>query len=114
MKLRTYIAGPMRGYENFNFDKFDETAEFLKELGHIPISPAEMDRFYEGWGKYPPEDFVATKEDEKRYITRDLEAILTCHGIYLLPGWELSKGASLEHALAVFLDLNIYYHPHPT
>ena len=110
MKLRTYIAGPMRGYENSNFDMFDKAEDFLRNQGHIPISPAEMDRFYEGWGKYPPEDFVATKEDEKRFITRDLEVILTCTGICLLPGWEQSKGARLENALAEFLGLKIYYY----
>jgi hypothetical protein len=100
----------MRGYENSNFDMFDRVAAYIKSTGHVPISPAEMDRFYEGWDKYPPYDVSTTKADMKRFITRDLEAILTCQGIYMLPGWEVSKGAIVERALAEFLELNIYFH----
>ncbi|MBC7860324.1 MAG: DUF4406 domain-containing protein [Burkholderiaceae bacterium] len=31
----------------------------------------------------------------------------TCHGIHLLPGWENSRGASLEHHIAQALDYEI-------
>lgn len=36
--------------------------------------------------------------------------LMTCHAIYLLPGWQQSKGASLEYLVAQQLGLVIYEH----
>jgi hypothetical protein len=119
MKKKVYIAGPMRSnahksYENYNFDAFDIAEHQLRELGMIPISPASMDRLFEGYGLYPPlEETTGNKVYDQhsllRFISRDLNAIGYCDAIYMLQGWEDSKGARVELALAQFLQLEIIY-----
>lgn len=109
-KPKCYIAGPMRGYENCNFDSFDEAKAKVKALGYTPISPADMDRLFEGWVEYPPEDLVVTQDMLENMILRDLEVIgRQCSAVYMLCGWEHSKGAQVEHRLAILLDLTIIY-----
>jgi len=105
-----YVAGPMRGHPNFNYDAFDKARDYLRLQGYIPISPTDIDRLHEGWGKYPPADWQFNLQDAKRMIQRDLLTILhDCDAIYMLLGWEKSKGARVEHALAEFLGLDIMY-----
>jgi len=106
---KIYVAGPMRGYEHFNFPAFDSATDRLRGLGYLVISPAEMDRSYEGWWPFPPEDVVFERHDYIRFMTRDLAALSVCDAIYLLPGWEKSKGARVEKAYAEFLNLEIIY-----
>ncbi len=107
--MRTYIAGPMRNYPQMNFDAFDEAYVELYVRGHIPISPTCLDRVYEGWEQYPPEDLVVDDELKRRVMRRDLAAIFECDAIYLLHGWKGSEGVAVELALAKYLGLEILY-----
>jgi hypothetical protein len=50
---------------------------------------------------------VFDQEDFKRFILRDLVAIMECGTICLLPGWENSSGDRVEKALADFLGLGV-------
>ena len=43
-KPTIYIAGPMRGIEDFNFPAFDRQEELLEKQGWRVINPAELDR----------------------------------------------------------------------
>ena len=104
-----YIAGPMRGYKNYNFDAFDAVDARLTEEGYVTINPAAMDRLYEGWGQYVPDDFVVDKVFVERCMRRDLAAVFDVDALYMLIGWEKSDGAKAEHALAVCLGKPIMY-----
>jgi nucleoside 2-deoxyribosyltransferase len=106
---KAYIAGPMRGHDHFNFDAFDEAKVEVQKLGFHPISPADMDRLYEGWGKYPPEDFVPDVEDRERFMARDMAAIASADAVYMLIGWQTSSGAKAEIAYANFLEKEVIY-----
>jgi hypothetical protein len=107
--MKIYCAGPMRGYDNYNFPAFDATSNFIRGLGHVAVNPADLDRVHEGWVDYPPDDMVIDIDLKKRCMTRDLLAIMECDAIYLMQGWEKSKGAQAELALAKFLGLSVYY-----
>jgi nucleoside 2-deoxyribosyltransferase len=109
MNMIIYIAGPMTGHENYNFDAFDKVRDYLKAAGHHPISPADIDRLYEGWKVYPPAGFVPTDDDRARFMRRDLNAIEGADAIYMMEGWENSKGARVELAYAEFLGKKIMY-----
>lgn len=113
MTRKIYIAGPMAGYENHNFDAFNHAAISISFNANIPISPAAVDMVFEGWQKYPPKDFRPTHADRVRFIRRDLNAILDLDpktdSMFMLEGWVESKGANVEHALAKFLGLKIEY-----
>lgn len=39
----------------------------------------------------------------------DIELLLSCDGIYMLKGWEKSKGAKLEHEIATALKIKMMY-----
>lgn len=99
--MKVYIAGPMRGLPNLNFEAFDGAARLWKSAGHQPFSPAEMDR---ALGYTGENDSGALRH----VILGDIVAIYSADAIAVLPGWERSRGATLEVALAQVLDLPIY------
>ena len=111
---RIYIAGPMTRYPLFNFPAFDEAAAYIDKHfpGCVAVNPAQIDRDYgfdpvtlpEGydWNVIP--ESVGTREE---IIRRDIDALLTCHAIYMLPGWRQSRGARAEFNLAVWNGLQL-------
>jgi hypothetical protein len=103
-----YIAGPMRGYDSFNFPAFDAATTAGRKLGYGIVSPAELDRD----AGFDPATKDVTEEDMRAIIARDVHAILTLKasrgdGIALLPGWKNSIGAAAEVALAKWMGLKI-------
>lgn len=113
-KPKAYLAGPMRGYEDFNFPAFDRAQAHLESLGYIVINPAQVDRVMEGWGKKPPEDLRVTRDLRRRVIRRDINEILEFDPdnediIYFLRGWQNSAGVQVERALGEFLGLTFKY-----
>ena len=103
-KPRIYIAGPMQGKPLYNFPLFDEAAASLERDGFEPVNPAELDRQA---GFDPANGDVVTPEFLEQARKRDLEALLTCDGILMLPGWEKSKGAKAEYAVALWAGLEV-------
>lgn len=93
-----YTAGKYSGDTDANIAVAREHAKKLWEAGHAVICPhlntAHMEK-----------DCLATYED---YIAGDLKMIARCDAIYMLPNWEDSKGAVLEHAWAQEIGLPIY------
>lgn len=91
-----YISGPMRGIPEFNFPEFDRAKERLQGWGFDVISPADMDRA-------DPID-LSRPGDMDKAVDRDVEAIRCLRPgldkVCLLKGWENSKGAKAEAALA--------------
>ena len=132
---KLYLAGPMTGYTHFNFVKFDTEAYKLRKQGWEVFSPAEQDRklldksadwlprlddtdieeterrhgdtgVRNPWQRWNPE----YKLDLRTMMGYDLDWICK-HAVCMamLPGWERSRGAVTEHALAVCLGLEIRY-----
>lgn len=95
MKPRIYLAGPMTGLPEFNFPAFHAMAFRLRALGHEVENPAE--------NKEPP------CGSWKGYMRMAIAQLVQCDAIHMLPGWELSKGASLEHHIACSLGLEVIY-----
>jgi len=114
---RIYIAGPMTGYELFNFPAFDAARDELKKAGcWYPVSPADIDRE----AGFFPEDLRGDWDWNKipdsagpigAIIKRDIDALMTCSAIYMLPGWEKSTGAKAELQLARWNRMAINWHP---
>lgn len=113
-KLTFYIAGPMRGLPYFNFPAFDEAALQLRNQGFEVISPAEMDRHIgfdpETLGPdYDWNDLNKCNFSLMDAIDRDVAALKKCDAIFMLRGWEKSKGAKAEKALAEWIGLVVSY-----
>lgn len=90
---RVYIAGPMSGIPDLNFPAFHAAAAKLRELGFDVINPAEINTD-------PSAGWAAC-------MRADIAQLVTCDAIALLPGWQKSRGASLEHHIAVALGMRV-------
>ncbi len=113
-KPTIYVAGPMRGYEDYNYPSFDDRATMLRSVGWNVVNPAELDR--EG-GKpmadpmaFSPDTNYEDHEFMRSALRRDMVAICDeCTAIYMMRDWENSRGAKAEWHLAKALGLIIYY-----
>ncbi len=114
--MRIYIAGPMRGIENFNYPAFDLAETALQKLGHVCFNPARNDREKHGVAEETSatgdESFLKEKynltirdflHDDLVWICKEADAIA------LLPGWRNSKGANAEYATAIAIGIEIFY-----
>ncbi len=109
-----YLAGPMRGIDQFNFPAFDAAAKLGRDKGWRVFNPAEHDRSC---------GFDETKNSLEGFDMRtaqiwDINAIMKSNAIALLPGWEKSQGASVEATIAGWLGLTYLdattFEPFPT
>lgn len=98
-KTRIFIAGPMRGYENYNFKKFDYTEELLRRLGFDVVNPARISR------KFKEVEVNSDIAVYNKMIDMQQEAERTCNAILLLDGWQWSKGVALEVQTAAELGM---------
>lgn len=103
--MRAYLAGPMRGYEQYNFPAFDRARDFLITKGWNPISPADLDRNegITGFTTDLPPDFIFNA------LRRDFMALCQCEAIVFLSGWEESEGANAEKFVAEHIGLPMYF-----
>lgn len=92
-KPRVYIAGPITGMENNNRVAFAAAKERLNESGYDAVNPQENeDETRPGW------TYESIMKD-------DILKLMECQYIYLLPGWDKSKGATLEKHVADVLGI---------
>lgn len=103
-----YLAGPMSGYEEYNFPAFFRAEEHLKELGFDVINPARIDQ--EELGFNPQVDTVDAAF-LKEAVKRDLDGVIEADCLVLLQGWENSKGANAEIGVAKWLKKPVYIYP---
>lgn len=91
-KLVVYISGPMSSRPDMNRAEFIKAQELLEKLNFVVVNPL----------------FINPKEDQgKRIIClkRDIKALIDCDFIYMLDGWEKSRGATLEKMVADGLEI---------
>lgn len=88
---KIYIAGPMTGYEDFNRQSFNDAALVCATNGGIPLNPAAL-----------PDGLT-----QGQYMDICFAMIRAADAIYLLKGYEESKGAMAELAYAEKLELDI-------
>ena len=122
--MRVYISGPMTGKPDNNFSEFEYSAYRLRGDGHFVINPAELSELYgtpeeleksfRAMYNLPRKDGVLQMEymAHESYLARavmdaDLAAVRSCDAIYLLRGWETSRGAKKELAEAIAHGLTV-------
>ena len=89
-----YLSGPMTGLPDFNRPAFHAAAATLRAQGHVVINPAEVD--------LGPD---ATWADYMRIHLAEIARRVT--QVFVLPGWESSRGAQLEVHVARALGLPV-------
>jgi hypothetical protein len=93
--MRLYIAGPMTGYENYNFDAFNAMSKLLTEMGHEVYNPATSF----GGRQDLPYDV---------YLRHAVVMVSMVEGVVVLPFAADSKGALTEMHIALSCDIPIY------
>ncbi|MBK5072547.1 DUF4406 domain-containing protein [Budviciaceae bacterium CWB-B4] len=88
-----FISGPMTGKLNFNRQAFNAAAARLKDEGFIVLNPAIQ-----------PDGLT-----HDQYMVMSLAMLEQSDAIYLLKGWENSKGAVMEYDRAKQRDLLFMY-----
>lgn len=92
--MKAFIAGPMTGLPEHNAPIFREVARRLRNVGLDVLNPAEN---HDGRMDLP----------RPAYLRATAEQVLKADAVAVLSGWEHSRGARLEVALARELGLPI-------
>ena len=83
--MTVYVSGPMTGIKDYNAPAFEKAYFDLQSKDHFPVMPVP---------------YVDGKTYQE-YLRDDLKLLLDCDGIYMLDGWQESKGAKIEHMVAL-------------
>lgn len=103
-KARTvYISGAITGIHNYQ-DHFKKAEDHIKAFGLKTLNPVE---FCKGMEKKAKELGVTLEWGD--YMRKCLVTIPYADAMYMLKGWEKSKGARLEHHIAQELGIEIMY-----
>lgn len=106
----------MTGIPQFNFSAFDVAASTLRAMGYEVVSPAELDTpedralalaspdgrietVVKSWGQFLARDVL---------LIADGDADGPIDGIFVLPGWDNSRGARLETFVGFLCRKPIY------
>ena len=100
--MKVYISGPVTGTDDY-VERFQKAEDELYGQGFIPVNPAAVNAML-------PEE---TAYEE--YMKVSLVLLDMCDAIYLLEGWQDSRGANREYGYALAKDYIILRaDPHPT
>lgn len=91
--MKVYISGPMTGYPEFNYPAFNAAARQLRMHGYLVVNPAELD--------------TDTSKEWHHYMRNDIRELVDCDEIVTLPGWEKSRGATLEVFIGTQLGMSV-------
>lgn len=87
----------MTGLPDLNRTAFAEAQEKLRGCASLQ-NPETVNPHEKGLGDDAPWE---------AHLKMDIKLLMDCDGIAMLPGWEKSRGAKLEHGLAVQLGIEV-------
>lgn len=94
--MKIYISGPISGLPlETVYNNFTNAEVQLLEQGYEVVNPIN--------------NGLPTTATWEEHMRADLKLLLDCDAIYMLEGWEKSRGARIEYALAVDLKMDIQY-----
>lgn len=98
------LSGPMEGQAGLNYASFDEAMERLERAGYGVFSPAMQDRED---GIDPLVPLSEQGFDIGKTLLHDLRLIAASDGVAVLPGFQDSKGATVEVLFAQRLGIPV-------
>lgn len=91
--MRLYVIGPVTGRENLNRKAFEDAKEKLWDAGYDVLIP---------------HDVVLPIATHERAMRLSIKTMLGCDGVVVLSDWEGSRGAKLEHDVAIACGLHVH------
>jgi len=118
--MRVYCSGPITGLPDLNRPAFDAAEKRLTAQGHFVINPHRISELF-GTAedvaiaftdlRYAEDvariESIASRRIVEAVMSADLAAVRSCDAIYLLRGWENSRGAKKELAEALKHGLEV-------
>jgi hypothetical protein len=103
-----YIAGPMTGLPNYNYEQFDEVEAQLSRMSRMTRGRDGVETV--PWTVVnPASNFNGVQTLPRReYIALAMRQVASADALVLLPNWQLSDGAKLEAQTALDLGLDFY------
>lgn len=90
--MKLYLAGPIRNNSEAEY-RFNAIADMLTDEGYDVFNPYKFVKTY-----------GLDKNSEKAIMMALLPELACCDGAFFMRDWYKSEGATLEHALAVYLN----------
>jgi hypothetical protein len=95
-----YLAGPMQGYKNFNYDAFDEAERIVNEMANVYGLELEVIN--------PANNFDRRQDlSYDTYIEESLAQVRRSDVMLLLDGWHASEGVREELVAAMAHKVNV-------
>ena len=94
--MKIYISGAITGTDDY-VTRFGKAEARLRNQGFEVINPAEVN------GRLPKSTTY------EQYMEMSMLMLGMCDSIYMLKGWESSKGSNREYGYAVGKDLSIIF-----
>jgi hypothetical protein len=94
---KCYISGKITSlpYEEA-LENFAHSEKRVIKMGYESINPMEEVPLNDDWNWH-------------QYMLADIKLLFNCDAIYMQKNWRESKGARIEHSIAVELGLTIIY-----
>lgn len=103
--MRIYVGNKMRGVPESNYPWFERASKFLRDMGHDPVTPADID-FALGTSQG---DQGLSDAQLGALLKMDFQEILKAEAVALGPQWQDSFGAKAERQVGEWIGLPIYY-----
>jgi len=91
--MKIYISGPISN-DVYHGDAFHKAESYLKYLGYETVNPLDI----------KAEDFQGPDRDIRHWdycMRQAIKLLMDCDQIYMIEKWEDSRGAKIEHQLAI-------------
>ena len=96
MSKKVYISGAIAHYDlKERMATFSHAAEYLRKRGYEPVNPFD--------------NGLSEESHWREHMRADISMLMNCDYIYMLQGWELSKGAKLELDVASSCGIKVLF-----
>ena len=94
--MKIYLSGAITGTDDY-MERFADMEELLVEQGHTVINPAKVNAN------------LPTDTTWEEYMRMSILMLGMCDTIYMLKGWEKSRGANREYLWALDHNYSVMF-----
>jgi hypothetical protein len=105
--VNVYISGPITGKKDNNRQAFEKATETILAMGNSsrPVGVVDPCVLAQNLRIHFHCIGIETEPMWEDYMREDIKCLMDCTYVFQLPGWEKSKGATIEHFIARTLGI---------